>query len=243
MQIWDDVISEQEKMIFQKAGFGARQGFGKCPALLIIDVKYNFVGDRPEPILQSIERFPKSCGDRGWIAVGKIKELLATARRNRIAVFYTGGGLRADGLDVGKWATKNIRTLEPPGLAGNIGTEIVGDIAPLPSEIVISKKKPSAFFGTPLISYLTALHIDTLIITGTTTSGCVRATAIDSFSYNLNTVVVEECVFDRGITSHKVTLFDLSAKYADVVKLREVQEYFDKIGEGKGVDEVPSNRF
>ncbi len=242
MHAWDDVISEEEKMIFQKAGFGARQGFASRPALLIIDVKYNFVGDRPEPILQSIERFPKSCGDRGWAAVGKIKELLSSARRNKIPVIYTGGGLRADGRDVGKWATKNIRTLEAPGLAGHVGTEIVEEVAPLASEIVIVKKKPSAFFGTPLMSYLTALRIDMLVITGTTTSGCVRATAIDSFSYNLNTAVVEECVFDRGLTSHKVTLFDLSAKYADVVKLSEVQEYFDQIGEGE-FHEARSERF
>ncbi len=242
MAVWDDVISEEERMIFKKAGFGARQGFGSRPALLIIDVKYNFVGDRPEPVLQSIERFPKSCGERGWVAVGKIKELLSNARRNKIPVFYTGGGLRADGGDVGNWATKNIRMLEAPGLAGHIGTEIVEEIAPLDSEIVIFKKKPSAFFGTPLMSYLTALRADTLIITGTTTSGCVRATAIDSFSYNLNTAVVEECVFDRGLTSHKVTLFDLSAKYADVVKAREVQGYFDKVGKERAVHETRSER-
>src|SRR5699024_7369347 len=102
------------------------------------------------------------------------------------------------------------------------GTEIVESLKPVPGEIVISKKKPSAFFGTPLASYLIDENIDTLIVTGTTTSGCVRATAVDAFSYNLDVVVPEECAFDRGITTHALNLFDMQQKYADVVSTEEV---------------------
>jgi maleamate amidohydrolase len=103
-----------------------------------------------------------------------------------------------------------------------IGDQIPEIIAPLEDEIVIAKDKPSAFFGTPLVSYLTALGIDTLIVAGTSTSGCVRATVVDAFSLNYAVVVVEDCVFDRGSVSHKVNLFDMQAKYADVLSLEQV---------------------
>jgi nicotinamidase-related amidase len=88
------------------------------------------------------------------------------------------------------------------------------------------------------MSSLNALRVDTVILTGTTTSGCVRATAVDSFSYNFNTVVVEECVFDRSLISHKVSLFDLNAKYADVVDLKTVTEYLNRIGAAEAVAPV-----
>ena len=90
---------------------------------------------------------------------------------------------------------------------------------------MILKDKPSVFFGTPLMSYLHELQVDTLLVTGTTTSGCVRATVVDAFSYNFRVVVVEECVFDRGQASHKVNLFDMQAKYADVVSLEAALHY------------------
>ena len=98
--------------------------------------------------------------------------------------------------------------------------------------MVIRKDKPSVFFGTPLMSYLHELQVDTLLVTGTTTSGCVRATVVDAFSYNFKVVVVEECVFDRGQASHQVNLFDMQAKYADVVSLEDALRYLDKLPHG-----------
>jgi nicotinamidase-related amidase len=98
-------------------------------------------------------------------------------------------------------------------------------IAPVDGETVIQKTKPSAFFGTPLVSYLVAAAADTLIVTGTTTSGCVRATVIDAFSNNYRTIVVEDGVFDRGEASHRINLFDMHAKYADVQTTDEVLNY------------------
>lgn len=99
---------------------------------------------------------------------------------------------------------------------------IVDEIAPLEQEYVLEKAKASAFFGTPLFSYLVRENIDTLYIAGTTTSGCIRASVIDAFSYGYKVFVVEECVFDRSQFSHLINLYEMNAKYADVIKLNDV---------------------
>ena len=103
--------------------------------------------------------------------------------------------------------------------------QIVADIAPQPDDIVVRKQKPSALFGTPLMSMLNEVHADSVLVAGTTTSGCVRASVIDAFSYNMKVSVVEECVFDRGQASHKINLFDMAMKYADVISLKETIDY------------------
>jgi nicotinamidase-related amidase len=105
------------------------------------------------------------------------------------------------------------------------GNEIVAEIAPQNGDIVVRKQKPSAFFGTPLTSMLNEVHTDSVLVTGCTTSGCVRASVIDDFSYIYKVSVIEECVFDRLIASHKVNLFDMNAKYADVIPLSDAIEY------------------
>lgn len=225
MAIWDDVLTERDRQVFLKAGWGKRAGFGKRPAVLVIDVNYNFCGDRPEPILQSIERWRFSCGEEAWEGVAAIRTLLTAAREKNIPIFYTTYSRRADGFDNGAWNRKSFRADDAVDVEGHLGNEIVREIAPEPRDIVFVKKKPSAFFGTPLTSYLIDLQVDTVIVTGTTTSGCVRATAVDAFSYNYYVIVPQECVWDRGQVSHKVNLFDLNQKYADVLPLEEVVAY------------------
>ncbi len=225
MAIWDDALTERDVQVFAKSGYGGRQGFGKRPALLVVDVNYNFVGDTPMPILDSIEKFRNSCGEEGWEAIAKIQLLLEASRRKGLPIFYSTMLPRQNAADFGRWAGKNQRALEDSGEVAQWGNEIVEEIAPGPGEIVIRKAKPSVFFGTPLVSYLNELQIDTLLVAGTTTSGCVRATVVDAFSYNYIVAVVEECTFDRGQASHKINLFDMNAKYADVISLAEVEEY------------------
>ena len=91
MRIWDQMITERDKQVYKLAGFGDRDEFGKTPALVIIDVNYNFVGDKPEALLESVKKFPHSCGEEGWIAVGKIRELLDVARPVNVPIYYTTG--------------------------------------------------------------------------------------------------------------------------------------------------------
>ena len=224
---WESLIPEAEKVVYRAAGYGKRGTWGERPGLMIVDVNYNFTGDRPEPILESIKRFRNSCGEVAWQTIPRIAALLDAARGHGVPVFYSTQGYRNDALGVGSWGQKNARALTPSEESLRFGAEIVKEIAPLPDEVVVRKDKPSAFFGTALVSHLTARGIDTVIIAGTTTSGCVRATAVDAFSYNYRVVVVEDCVFDRGDTPHRLNLFDLESKYADVVPAKDVITYFE----------------
>lgn len=225
MAIWDDILTERDREVFAKSGYGKRAGFGQRPAVLVIDMNYNFVGDRPEPILKSVERFRNSCGEEGWEGVYSIRELLGAARQKHLPIFYTTGHERRTAVTFGRWQGKNSRSAEDLREEWSKGNEIVDEIAPQEGDVVVRKQKPSGFFGTALMSMLNELRADTVLVTGCTTSGCVRASVIDAFSYNFRVSVVEECVFDRGQASHMINLFDMNAKYADVISLREAQEY------------------
>jgi maleamate amidohydrolase len=226
-RIWDSFLTERDKAVFKASGFGAKAGFGKRPVLLVIDVSWAFTGDRSEPILESIKRWHTSCGEESWEAVAVIKELAATFRQRGLPVIYTTGRTRDDGWDSGSWGWKNGRTGENVSRRSlnRDGNEIVSDIAPQPEDIVIYKQKPSGFFGTNLAAYLTLLGADSVIVTGTTTSGCVRATVLDAFSLNYRVAVVEEACFDRSQASHAISLCDMHAKYADVVPAADVLSF------------------
>lgn len=227
-RIWDAFLTERDKAVFAAAGYGAQQGFGKRPALLIVDVNYNFVGDRREPILDSIKVWRNSCGEEGWDGVAVIGELIEACRAKGIPVIYTTGVRRPDNWDAGSWSWKNSRNHEdarPFGRSDMDGNAIVSEIAPGPKDIVVLKRKPSGFFGTDLASYLVRLGCDWVIVTGTTTSGCVRATVLDAFSLNYRVTVVEDGCFDRSQASHAINLCDMNAKYADVVSSAEMLKF------------------
>ena len=232
--IWNKFLTGRDKAVFAAGGFGARAGFGKRPALLVIDVNWAFCGERPEPILESIKRWRTSCGAEAWVALEHIRALIDTAHGRGLPVIYTTGERRADNWDAGSWRWKSSRGEESGGspAEGVDGNEIVAMIAPGPKDIVIRKQKPSGFFGTNLASYLTLLGCDSLVVVGTTTSGCVRATVVDAFSLNYRVTLAEEGCFDRSEASHAVSLCDMHAKYADVLPTAEVLSYFDRLPAG-----------
>ena len=219
MAIWDDVLTEFDKEVYRKAGYGREASLGERPALAVIDVTYDFVGDKPEPILKSIERFPLSCGENGWKAVKQIASLLPLVREKGIPIIYSASNTSLPRV----WQKRH------PGEKQNkIGNEIVKEIAPTSDDIVIYKIGPSIFQGTPLTNILVHLNVDTLICCGTTTSGCVRASVVDASTFGFNVGVIEECTFDRGEVSHKVNLFDMDAKYGKVMPLAEAKDYLSK---------------
>ncbi len=232
--IWNQFLTERDKAVFAAAGYGARAGFGTRPAVVVVDVNYNFTGDRNEPILESIKRWRNSCGEDGWAAIPALQKLIGAARAKRLPVIYSTGTRRPDNWDAGGWARKNNRNGEALTTrdTNRDGNEIVDEIAPAPQDIVIEKLKPSVFFGTPLLGFLIDLKVDTLLVTGTTTSGCVRATVIDGFSHNFRCALVEEDCFDRSQASHAINLCDMHAKYADVVKLDETLRYIAGLPDG-----------
>jgi len=112
---------------------------------------------------------------------------------------------------------------------------IKAELAPAPGELVVYKERASAFFGTPLIAHLQQKRIDSLIICGESTSGCVRASTVDAYSYGFHNVVVEECTYDRSLITHKVNLFDLHHKYADVMHIEEVLAHLEGLARGRKV--------
>jgi nicotinamidase-related amidase len=223
-RIWDDVITERDREVYAAAGYGAKGGFGERPALLVVDVTYDFCGDLDEPILESIKKFRNSCGPAAWEALPKLRDLIAEARATGVPVIYTHAAPRQTALSNSGWGRKNSMVNTPTEISRRIGNDFPDLIAPSEADIVIKKEKPSGFFGTPLASHLVALGADSVIVTGTTTSGCVRATVLDAFSLNYPVSVVEECCFDRGEVAHKINLFDMHSKYADVVSLAETIE-------------------
>jgi len=211
MNPWDGIIPEAELDIYREAGFGGAQALGKRPALLIIDVQYRTVGSRRVPIRESMKEFRTSCGEIAWAAVDQIAVLLAHFRARKWPVIYP--------YVAPKIASDFARISEKsPGLMSSSprGYDFVAEVAPAQDELTLPKRHPSAFFGTPLASYLIDLGVDTLVVTGCATSGCVRGTVVDGFSYNFRIAVPHDAVFDRSQVSHAVNLFDMASKYAEV---------------------------
>ncbi|MCL6592556.1 MAG: isochorismatase family protein [Alicyclobacillus sp.] len=197
--------------MFAKAGMGGRRGPGQRPALLVVDMTYAFVDSR----------FRLGCSETGYPAVASNVRLLEKARERQIPVFFTKGYSGESGAAMGRW-----KGGEPKSAEEN---EIVRELTPHPGEVVLPKRRPSAFFGTDLVNLLIYEQIDTLIVTGMTTSGCVRATVVDAFSYNYRVLVPHECVADRSQISHKVSLLDMHMKYADVQALDSVLAWLDEV--------------
>jgi len=217
MKPWDGIIPQAEQEAYRAAGFGKRSGLGRRPALVIIDVQYRTVGTKPMPFAEAIKEFPTSCGEIGWAAARNIARLLMFFRERRWPVIYPYVSPK-ESFDKGRLSEKVPALMT---VAKN-GYDFMAEIAPADGDILLPKKHPSAFFGTPLTSYLVDLGVDTLIVTGCTTSGCVRGTVVDGFAYNFRAIVPHDCVYDRSQVSHAVNLFDMSEKYADVMSCDEL---------------------
>ena len=230
MAIWDGLFTGHDREVYERAGLARKVGFGEKPALLIIDIMHSSLGDKPEPILESMKRFPQSCGEAGWKAIEQLSPLLSLARGEKIPVIYTDNSKQNQPFLLQKWG--KLGESIPDLGSGNQGDSIAREIAPTSSDIVIFKRCPSVFFGTHLVSILVALGIDTLLVCGCTTSGCVRASVIDAASYGFIVAVIEECTFDRIEVTHKINLFDMNAKYADVISLEKATRYL--MGKNRG---------
>lgn len=212
MSYLPDIIPPDERARYAKGNMGKRVGFGARPAVLVVDMTRAFTEDR----------FPLGCSAAGAPCARAIRQLLDAARPLGLPVVYSRYDAFAADAEWGRWLDKGTGAEPSSLMRGPEAHEIADVLKPEPSDIVVTKTKPSAFFGTPLASMLTYLAVDTVIVTGMVTSGCVRATVIDAFSHNYRVIVPLECVADRSETSHQVNLFDIDMKYGDVVPLNEV---------------------
>lgn len=199
----------EAREFYKKAGIGAPIGFGERPAVIVVDFTLGFTDPKVSPL--------GSDYDAEVSATGRLLDL---ARELGFPVFFTSHGYKADLSDAGIWPRKvpAQKTL----IKGTPATEIDGRLGVREAEVVIPKIHPSAFHGTPLLPMLVMRRVDTLIVAGVVTSGCVRATVVDGVSYGYRVIVPRECVGDRHPLPHEAALFDIDTKYGDVLGLDEV---------------------
>ncbi len=215
-------MGARDLAVYEAAGYGRPATPGRRPMLLVIDATFAFIGRERLPIMKSIARSPNACGEAGWDAVAAIAALLPAARALGRPVVYSTGFARLGRKGMGLWTEKHPRA----AAEGNVDDNRLPDlITPAEHDIVLEKTKPSLFHGTPLLDLLIREGADTVIVTGGTTSGCVRSTVVDAFSANFPVLVVEDAVFDRAELSHAVNLFEMHQKYANVVTSDEALAY------------------
>jgi nicotinamidase-related amidase len=206
---------ENVEDIYSRARLGGSLILGKKPAIIVVDFCYAFTD--PESVT----------GADFTSEIEATKQLLTAARSHGLPVFFTSQGFEAHCKDTAVWVQKS------PALAGmQVGTrwvQIDERLEVRDDEPVIVKKGVSALFATNIVSMLTAQRVDTVIVAGATTSGCVRATVVDLLQYGFPTLVPRECVGDRAQGPHEANLFDMQAKYADVVGLDEALAYIESV--------------
>lgn len=201
--IWQSLLSEDDKAVIDAAGYRTRgaatfasRGAMLAPALIIIDMQVLFVGD-DVPILSAIATAPTMIGERGWRAIEKMLPLIKYCRMVQMPVFFA------------KMLPHN-RPKNDPML------NFVDPLLPQADDTIIEKSSSSAFFETNLADLLRQKNIDSVILVGNSTSGCIRAAAVDAVQHGFSPIVPHDCVFDRIEASHKISLLDIWMKYATV---------------------------
>ena len=205
-----------QQSYYDNIGFSARIGFGERPAVLVIDMCRGITEPAYKMYIDMDEHVPR------------IRAILAAARAAGATVVFTTVAYHADLADAGVFGRKS--PLVQGLLYGTEGVEIDPRLPVEDADHLLVKKMPSAFHGTHLHAMLTGLGVDTTIVVGNSTSGCVRATVCDAVSNGFRPIVPKDCVADRVPVSHDVNLFDMNAKYADVVTTDEVLAYLARIG-------------
>jgi maleamate amidohydrolase len=216
MAVWDGVIPAHDREIYEQAGFSREPRWDGTPALLIVDALWAFIGHQPVDVLEAIKEYPTACGKAGWDGLERIAEVLRFFRDAHLPVVY----VCADG-DLKSLYGTTTRTRRGAEARDRSAYGIPAQIAPAPGEAVITKSKASGFFRTSLDVLLWRQRVDTVLIAGSTTCGCIRATTVDAHSLGFETIVLADAVWDRSPFSHAVSLFELSMKYAAVTTVHE----------------------
>lgn len=213
---WESLLTDDERLVAEGYARPQRRPSGPM-AVLAIDLYQRVFGDRREPLEQAIERFPSSCGTAAWDALPAITAVLEASRAAGLPVVHTTTDTRG-GATGGLGSTLRQRRAATDAAA----VDFHPAVRPVEGELVVRKGRASAFFGTALIAWLVQRGVRSLVVVGESTSGCVRASVVDAYSYGFEVVVVEEGVFDRSPLSHKASLFDMHLKYATVWHVDDV---------------------
>jgi nicotinamidase-related amidase len=217
---------EQTREIYERARLGQSVPLGTRPAVLVVDFSRGFTD--PECTL----------GSDLTREVESTNRVLAVAREREIPVIFTTIGFEPNLKDASLWLEKLPALGEL--IVGSEWVEIDPRLERREDETVVLKKGPSAFFGTNLPSILISQAVDTVVLCGATTSGCIRASAIDLLQYGYPTLVPRECVGDRAQGPHEANLVDIQAKYADVVSVEEALSYLESVAQEVGASAKPS---
>lgn len=217
--IWNDLLSEQDKAVITKAGYDKKgaaswdsRALGSKPALIIIDMQNHSVGE-DEPILKAVEKERTAMGEIAWRAMDFIVPFVEACREAGLPVIYT-------------------RVLPRDRQPDEEALQIVEPLKPRPDDLVIDKNYSSGFYGTGLLTILNRQRVDTVILVGNSTSGCIRATAVDARQMGFSVLVPQECTFDRIEASHKIGLLDMWMKYATVVSVDDAYKYILDLDNG-----------
>ena len=222
--VWESIVPRDELEMFADRGFGGDLELGESPCLLVVDVVMSFLGRRPGD--SSGPEYATGCGQMGWERLPRIVEILEAARTARIPRVLTKGSPEAAAVVGGA-----IKLSGPPATARRTHeAPFPYEIKPQPDEFVLEKTKASAFFSTPLLTFLHQQRVDSVIVVGTTTSGCIRATAVDAASYGFPTVVIEDACFDRSRFAHAANLFDIQMKYGHVTDAETIIKKLGTVG-------------
>ena len=222
---WKDIVNEELLEIY--SAYRRELFVGPKPAILAIDLYKKAYQGGNRPVLEVNREFSGSCGENAWKAVEPTQKLFAAARRAGIPVIYSTrhadtSGVHSTNRNMGRGEVEDVYAIKE-------------EFEPQKGDLVIYKERASAFFGTPLVAHLRRLGVESLIILGESTSGCVRASTVDAYSNGFHNTLVEECTYDRSMLSHKVNLFDLHHKYADVMHVADVIAHLDKMAEAKNL--------
>lgn len=203
------------------------QARGVQPAVVCVDIVRSFVGEPGRSLPEAIAEWPPACGPAAFESLPHVARLLEAARVARDGAGIPIVHLRPRAEDAAFFGDTVKGELVDFVNARPGAIEFVPEAAPRAGELVVPKPKASGFFDTPLGTYLRRIGVDSLLIAGTTTSGCVRATVVDAFSWGFSTFVVEEATFDRSPLSAAVSLYEMNAKYADVIACNDAVEWLD----------------
>lgn len=225
-RVWTKYLTEDDRLVIEKGGYGKRRGLGQRPMLVVIDAQYNYVGE-DRPVGEQLAEWPSGGGAAAWAAIRRIRPLVELARGAGVPVLFTRNVQKNLAFD--SFGTKSQRD-QSRYVEGHRGTFIVDELTPVSGDLTLDKAYASIFYGTPLLSWLVKLRIDSLILVGGSTSGCVRASAVDAVTRNFNVAVVEDCVYDRISISHAAGLLDMWMKYCDVMNSEEAAAYIRALG-------------
>lgn len=220
-KVWERFLSDADSA-YLAAGWQKTEpyGLGTTPALIVIDNTETVFGERPSGERSSQRPNAAQFGAEAWERIDATAEVLSVARACSVPVIYTVIG------QPNPWGPFRIEqyraTLDDPKFS-----TILPEIAPQSGELIISKAGASSFMGTSLMAHLTSLRIDTLLVCGNSTSGCVRATSVDASCYGFFVGVIEDCTIDRIEASHAMSLFDLDQKYCDVIEAADAKSYME----------------